>query len=304
MGGMVPRPENVVLGGLHFASSDFCNFRVHGPPMRIDDLSTPSERFVARVSAAVTTVDRRPGRGAIFPAANTAFALIFAVPSEGGAGSAGAPAAATAVAQHAPSPTSTSQGADSAAITDPAASAPLPPGDPAPPTALPSSGRISTRTRLRTAAATGTAPPVVDYDSGPGGARRPPVRRASTPPRVPRPRAPLAVGATHAPAASPVPTVLIPAGIDYPEPVETLILRLEPTLGVPSATTADLDALGAAAELWFGDSAARCSHADWTRERPVEPACHAAMRYIVLGRPPALPADCFGYLTRLPFGSE
>ena len=66
LGGMVPRPENVVLGGLHFASSDFCNFRVHGPPMRIDDLSTPSERFVARVSAAVTTVDRRPGRGENF----------------------------------------------------------------------------------------------------------------------------------------------------------------------------------------------------------------------------------------------
>ena len=43
-----------------------CLDRVHWPRMRIDDRSAPSGRFVARVSTAVTTVDRRPGRGAIF----------------------------------------------------------------------------------------------------------------------------------------------------------------------------------------------------------------------------------------------
>ena len=97
------------LGGLPLASSDYRDFRVHGPRMRIDNLSAPSGGFVARVSVAVTTVDRRPGRRAIFPAADIAFASVFAVPSEGGTGSSEDPAAATAVAQHAPSPTSTSQ---------------------------------------------------------------------------------------------------------------------------------------------------------------------------------------------------
>ena len=123
LGGLVPRSENAVLGGLAFASSDFCDFRAYRPHIRIDDLSAPSGRFVDRVSATVTTVDRRPGRGDFFPAADTAVASFFAAPSVGGTGSAEAPAAATAVAQHAPSPTSTSQGADSAVITDPAASA-------------------------------------------------------------------------------------------------------------------------------------------------------------------------------------
>ena len=95
--------------------------------MRIDDLSHPCRRFVARASATVTTVDRRPGRGAFFPAVDTAFASVFAVPSEGGTGSAVARTAATVVAQHA-----SSQGADYAAINDPASSALSPPGHPGP----------------------------------------------------------------------------------------------------------------------------------------------------------------------------
>ena len=181
----MPRLENAVSGGLPFASSGFRDFRVHGSRRRIDDLSAPSGRFVARVSAAVTTVDRRPGRGDIFPAAETAFASVFAVPSEGGTGSPEDPATATAVAQRAPFPTSTLQG--DAAIIDPAASAPSPSGDPKPLTALPPSGRISTRTRRRPAASAGAAPPPVDYGVGPGGAPRPSARRTNNPPRVPRP---------------------------------------------------------------------------------------------------------------------
>ena len=102
----------------------------------------------------------RPWR--IFPAADIAFALVFAVPSEGGTGSVEALAAATSVAQHAPCPSSTSHGADSAAITDPAASAPSPHGDPAPTAALPPSGRISTRTCRKTAVAAGAKPLAVD----------------------------------------------------------------------------------------------------------------------------------------------
>ena len=216
--------------------------------------------------------------------------------SEGGTGSAEPPAVATAVAQHTPSPTSTSQGTDSAAITDPTASAPSPPGDPAPPIALPPTGRISTRTRRGTAAGACAAPPGVDYGFGPSGAPRPSARRANTPPRVPRLRPPLVVVTAPAPAASTAPTVTIPSGRDCAEPEGTPLFRRLPSPDVSSAKTVDLDALGAAAELELGDSAARHSHAEWARERRAEPACPATMRYIVLGRPPSLPADvlsCF-----------
>ena len=82
-----------------------------------------------RVTAAVTTDGCRPDRGESFPAADTAFALVLAVPSAGGTGWAEVPAAATSVAQHAPFTSNTSRGADSAEITDPAASAPSPHGD-------------------------------------------------------------------------------------------------------------------------------------------------------------------------------
>ena len=59
-----------------------------GPRMRIDDPSVTYGIFVARVSTVVTTIDRRPGRGKVFPAGDIALALVFAVPSEGGKGSA------------------------------------------------------------------------------------------------------------------------------------------------------------------------------------------------------------------------
>ena len=255
--GWCPAPRARFWVGSRFASSDFRHFRAHGSRMRIGDLSVPAGRFVARVSAAVTTADRRPGRGAIFPGADTTFASFFALSFEDGTGSAEDPSAATAVAQHAPSPTSTSQGADPVAITDSAAFALSPPGDPAPPTALPPSGRISNRTRQRTAASTGTAMPAVDYYGvGPGGAPRPSARRANTPPRVPRPRPPVAVVTAPALAVSPAPTVPIPSGRDRAEPVGIPLSRLSPSPDVLSATTADLDALGVAAELQFGDSAA------------------------------------------------
>ena len=95
---------------------------------------------------------------------------------------------------------------------------------------MPPSGRISTRTRRRTAAAAGAAPPAVDYGFGPGGARRPSARRVSIPPRVPRSPSPLAVVTVPAPAASPALTVPIPSGPDHAEPVGTPLLRLPPHL--------------------------------------------------------------------------
>ena len=38
---LVPRPESAVLGGLLFTSSNFRDFRAHGPRMRIDDVFAP-----------------------------------------------------------------------------------------------------------------------------------------------------------------------------------------------------------------------------------------------------------------------
>ena len=48
--------------------------------MRINDLSAPSGRFIARVTAAVTTDDCRPGRRDNFPAADTDFDSFFLYP--------------------------------------------------------------------------------------------------------------------------------------------------------------------------------------------------------------------------------
>lgn len=98
-------------------------------------------------------------------------------------------------------------------------------------------------------------------------------------------------------AASPVPTIpYIPSGRDRAEPVGTPLLRIPLPPGVPSATTADLDALGAAAECQLGGVAARYSHDERAREQQAEPERHASIRYIVLGRPATLPGEylsCF-----------
>ena len=62
---------------------------------------------------------------------------------------------------------------------------------------------------------------------------------------------------------------------------------MPPPGDTPTAPT-KLDALDDAAELHFPDAVA---HADWGREQQAEPTCHAAMRYITVGRPSALPPD-------------
>ena len=103
--GCCPAPIALILGGRAFVSSDFHDFRAHGPRMRIDNISASPGRFIACVSAADATVDRRPDRGESLPAADTVFALFLATPSEGGMDSAEASAAATAVSQRGPPPT-------------------------------------------------------------------------------------------------------------------------------------------------------------------------------------------------------
>ena len=71
----------------------------------------------------------------------------------------------------------------------------------------------------------------------------------------------------------------------------TPVLRLTPPPGDTTPAPTKLDALSDAAELQFADSVARYSHADLQREQQTEPTCHAAMRYITIGRALALPAD-------------
>ena len=155
----------------------------------------------------------------------------------------------------------------------------------------PASDRISTRTRRRTATAAGVEPPAVDYGFGPGGAPRPSPRRTNIAPRVPGPQPGPPTATTLTPATSAVPTVPIPSVRGCAEAVGTPLLRLPTPLGDTSPAPARLDADGDAAEVQFADSVARYSHADWMREQEAEPTCHAAMRYIALGRPSTLPAD-------------
>ena len=62
LSGLVTHPKSVVLGGLPFVSSDIRDFCAHGQYIIIDNPSAPSGRFIARVSAAVTIDDCRPGR--------------------------------------------------------------------------------------------------------------------------------------------------------------------------------------------------------------------------------------------------
>ena len=130
LGGLVPRTDGAVLGGLPFTSADYGDFLTHGPHMRIDDLSAPPGRFVARVSASVTTVDRRPGRGRTLPAADNDLIRSSPYPPR----SARAPQNPLPPRQPSPSrllqrrPT---QGTDAVKTTGPTASALASPGSPA-----------------------------------------------------------------------------------------------------------------------------------------------------------------------------
>ena len=54
LSGLVPLIESAVLGEIPLTSTDCCDFRTHGPRMKVDDLCGISRSFVARVSASVT----------------------------------------------------------------------------------------------------------------------------------------------------------------------------------------------------------------------------------------------------------
>ena len=111
LGGLMPRTKSNALGGLLSTSVDFCDFRAHGPRMRLEDLPTPSRRSVARVSASVATIHSPPRRGWASRAADNYFASAFAVPITVSEGSIEASASTTSVVRPTPSRSSV-QGTD------------------------------------------------------------------------------------------------------------------------------------------------------------------------------------------------
>ena len=232
LGGLVPQPDSAVLGGLPLISTEYRDFRARSPRMRNCDLSAPTGRFVAHVSAFVGTDDDRLGRPPLWPAADATFTSVFAEPF--GA----TPATPPEFPPRAPTPPS------EASVT------------------LPPSSRISTRTRRRPAAAAGAEQPAVDYGFGPG---RVPWRfssRVYPPQRVPHPQLPLATAPSTSRAPASVPTAPIPTDRDRAEPLAAPLLGLSTPSALPSAPPAEVGALGAAAEIHLGDPAARYSHAD------------------------------------------
>ena len=168
----------------------------------------------------------------------------------------------------------------------------LPPRSPTPPSeisvALPPTGRISTRTHHRTAAAAGAAHPAVDHGFGPGSVLRMSSSRINPPPHVSRPWLPSAAAPSVSRAPTPVPTVPNTSDRDRAEPLSFSLLGVSTSPESPSDPAVDLDALGAADELHFGYSAARYSHVDCERDQLPELTCYAAIQCILIGRPLAL----------------
>ena len=150
-GGFVPRTKHAALGGLPFTSTAFHDFRIHESRIRIDGFSASLGRFFARVSASVATTKGCTGPGSISLAADTVFAAVYAIPIEGGKGSAEALAASTPIAQLTYLSRRSLQKTAPAAITGSTVSVSAILGTPAPP---------SSTTRRRTATTTGNAPPL------------------------------------------------------------------------------------------------------------------------------------------------
>lgn len=97
---------------------------------------------------------------------------------------------------------------------------PFAPGDPVPPTAMPLTGRLSTRTSPTNSRWRCASPPADNYAFGAGGPPRPSARRGNSPPRFSWPRPPLAIVMAPVPAASRALTVPILSVCDRVEPVK------------------------------------------------------------------------------------
>ena len=167
----MPRIDYTVLGRFPLTSTAFHDFRTHAPRIRIDGLFIPPGRFFARVSASVATAEGCTGRGSISHAADTVFATVFAIPIEGGTGSAEPLAAATPIAQPTPLSRISMQETGFTATTGSTVSVSALLGTPAP-------------RRRRCADEQRQQPvmhPSVDYRFRPGGAPRPSARSVNTP---------------------------------------------------------------------------------------------------------------------------
>ena len=144
LGGLVPRTESAVLGGHPFTSTDFCDFRTHGPRTRIDDLSALSG---VRRSCFCLRHHRRllsqPRAG--FAGSRQRFHFRFRRTHRGWHGRRRSPGCLD---DRRPADSFFKEfyTGDSVETTGPTVPASTSPGSPAPPTAKPSSDRTSTRT--------------------------------------------------------------------------------------------------------------------------------------------------------------
>ena len=75
LGGLVP--STPALGGLAVTSTVFHDFRTHEPRIRINDLSAPPRRFVARISTSVATAEGCTRGGSISLAADIVSASVL-----------------------------------------------------------------------------------------------------------------------------------------------------------------------------------------------------------------------------------
>ena len=116
-----PHPKPCLGWALFHLCRFFCNFRAHGPRMRLGGLPATSRRFVAPVSASDPTVDSPACRGWALREANNDFASVFALHTVVSEGSAEAPANTTSAVQPTPFRSSV-QGTDSIEPAGPTAS--------------------------------------------------------------------------------------------------------------------------------------------------------------------------------------
>ena len=240
----MPRTEYAAFSGLPPTSTAFNDFRPHEPRIKIDGLSASPGRLVARVSASVATTEGCTGRGSISPAADTVFASVFAIPIDGGTGSADTLAAATPIAQ--PTYVSRSPLQETAPPRPPVRLCPSPPF-------------LALQPHRRRRRADEQRQQQVMHSRcrlgfGLDGAPRPSSRRSTTPSRVPRPRPTPSTAATPALADSPVRTVPLPSDRDHAKSIWELLSFSSRLLLETRRLYTRSDALGNAAELRFADS--------------------------------------------------
>ncbi len=111
-------------------------------------------------------------------------------------------------------------------------------------------------------------------------------------PRVPPPQSERPVRPAEAVRPPPIRSPPAAAAAAATEPTA-------PLLGVQSSATVPPVALPeepTPAELEFRESVERYSHADWAREQRAEPACEAAIRYLLMGSPPVAPEDFLSHI--------